>query len=388
MTAPHDDAAGLAGVLDPASATPLRSADASGVHAVLGRVDGARVVAYTADAARLGGAGCENVLHALDVALERGVPLVGLWSTSGARPPRGVDALDALGRLCAATARAWHAVPQVSVVFGTGAGGAAHCAVLADLVVLAPARGEAPPVGGRFDMVDVLARDGSEACARARALVALLAKPGAVDPARVGPGDPVPPGADVPALLRGLVDDGRFEEIRPGHAPNMVVGLARLAGATVGLVANNRGPLDAAAADKAAGFVRLCDAFGVPLVVIADVPADVPAHQLGAEPRWGEEVRTPANLVRAFAEATVPSVTLVTGRALGEPYIAMNARSLGATAVYAWPDARIAHGAAGARAFDIGAVDEVIDPADTRRKLAGVLALAPPRRAAHGEIPI
>jgi acetyl-CoA/propionyl-CoA carboxylase carboxyl transferase subunit len=214
-------------------------------------------------------------------------------------------------------------------------------------------------------------------------------------------------------------------ELHPRWAPNIVTILGRLAGRTVGVVASNPmrlgGCLDAASAEKAARFVRMCDAFGVPLVVLVDVPGYLP----GVGQEWDGVVRRGAKLLHAFAEATVPRVTLVTRKAYGGAYIAMNSRSLGATRVFAWPDAEIAvMGAVAAvrilhrralasvppeqlheaeiqlaaehvatvgglqRAVDLGVIDAVIEPSQTRRELAQAIAEAPQLKGAHANIPL
>jgi acetyl-CoA/propionyl-CoA carboxylase carboxyl transferase subunit len=208
-------------------------------------------------------------------------------------------------------------------------------------------------------------------------------------------------------------------------APNVVVGLGRLAGRTVGVVANNPlrkgGCLDSLSAEKSARFVRMCDSFGVPLVVLVDVPGYLP----GVEQEWDGVVRRGAKLLHAFAEAQVPRVTLVLRKSFGGAYIAMNSRSLGATAVLAWPDAEVAvmgaeaavavlhrrklvaapdheREALRARLIEghkriaggvehgvaIGVIDEVIDPAHTRSRLVEALAAAPPGRGHHSNIPL
>jgi len=229
---------------------------------------------------------------------------------------------------------------------------------------------------------------------------------------------------DVKPLIAGVFD-GPGLELHPRFAPNVVTTLGRLAGRTVGVIANNPlrlgGCLDSASAEKAARFVRMCDAFGVPLVVLVDVPGYLP----GVGQEWDGVVRRGAKLLHAFAEAVVPRVTLVTRKSFGGAYIAMNARSLGATTVLAWPGAEVAvMGAKAAvgilhrkklaaappgerealhaqlaeeheriaggvnRALQIGVVDEVVEPAQTKRRLVEALAAAPPGRGAHGNIPL
>jgi acetyl-CoA/propionyl-CoA carboxylase carboxyl transferase subunit len=231
---------------------------------------------------------------------------------------------------------------------------------------------------------------------------------------------------DVHPLLESVLDeDEPFLELHAKWAPNVVIGLGRLTGRTVGVIANNPlrlgGCLDSPSAEKAARFVRMCDAFGVPLVVVVDVPGYLP----GVGQEWDGIVRRGAKLLHAFGEAVVPRVTLVTRKSYGGAYIAMNSRALGATRVFAWPGAEVAvMGASAAvgilhrkklaaappgerealhaqlaeeheriaggvgRAMEIGVVDQLIEPAQTRAELAGALAAAPPGRGAHGNIPL
>ena len=171
---------------------------------------------------------------------------------------------------------------------------------------------------------------------------------------------------DVKPLIGALLDAPGIE-LHPRWAPNVVTLLGRLAGRTVGVVANNPlrlgGCLDATSAEKAARFVRMCDAFGVPLVVLVDVPGYLP----GVGQEWDGVVRRGAKLLHAFAEATVPRVTLITRKAYGGAYIAMNSRALGATKVFAWPGAEIAvMGAGGGHPHPA--------PADAGRRAAGEAA--------------
>jgi acetyl-CoA/propionyl-CoA carboxylase carboxyl transferase subunit len=229
----------------------------------------------------------------------------------------------------------------------------------------------------------------------------------------------------VRALLDSDPAGGGFEEFQAGWARNIVIGLGRLGGRTVGMVANNPlrkgGCLDSLSAEKAARFVRLCDCFGIPLLVLVDVPGYLPG--IGQE--WDGVVRRGAKLLYAFAEAVVPRVTLITRKAYGGAYIAMNSRALGATAVFAWPRAEIAvMGAEAAvgilhrktlaaapvaereairaqlveehrriagsvdRAMSIDVVDEIIEPPMSRLRLAEALACAPAARGHHGNIPL
>ena len=240
----------------------------------------------------------------------------------------------------------------------------------------------------------------------------------------------VPPSSvrtyEVHPLVDAILDkDAEHIELLSMWAPNMTTVLGRLGGATVGVLANNpshiAGVLDAAAGEKAARFVRTCDAFGIPLIVIADVQGFLP----GAGQEWEGAVRRGAKLLHAFGEAVVPRVTLITRRAYGGAYVAMNSKSLGATRVFAWPEAEVSvMGAVAAvrvlhrrlladlpeeqrelmelelaaehekvsggvaKAIEIGAVDEMITPAQTRSALAKAIANAPHRRGSHSNIPL
>jgi acetyl-CoA/propionyl-CoA carboxylase carboxyl transferase subunit len=231
---------------------------------------------------------------------------------------------------------------------------------------------------------------------------------------------------EVHPLIDAILDsEGEKLELLPVWAENMTTVLGRFGGRTVGVVANNPahigGVLDSAAGEKAARFVRTCDAFGIPLIVIADVTGFLP----GAGQEWEGAVRRGAKLLHAFGEAVVPRVTLITRRAYGGAFVAMNAKSLGATRVFAWPGAEVSvMGAVAAvrvlhrriladlspeqretmelelaaehekvsggvaRAVEIGAVDEIIEPNETRSALARTLAAAPHRRGSHGNIPL
>jgi acetyl-CoA/propionyl-CoA carboxylase carboxyl transferase subunit len=354
----------------------------------------------------------------------------------------------------AAMTKASGVVPQISVVLGPAAGGAAYGPALTDVVILAGhgrifvtgpdvvrsvtgedvdmARlGGPEPHSRRSGVVHLVTDSDVQALAHARRLASLLGSQGRPDPGRAGHADldtllPDSPrrAYDVHLLVDGLLDEPGLE-LHAKWAPNVVTSLGRLAGRTVGVIANNPmrlgGCLDATSAEKAARFVRMCDAFGVPLIVLVDVPGYLP----GVGQEWDGVVRRGAKLLHAFAEATVPRVTLVTRKAYGGAYIAMNSRALGATRVFAWPTAEIAvMGAVAAvrilhrrelakvaeehrheleaqlaaehekvagnlqRACDVNVVDEVITPSETRLALAKTLAEFPPTRGAHGNIPL
>ena len=457
---PRDPIARLTALFDPDTMSVLTTVphEDSGAVAATGLIDGSGAVAFASDPRVQGGAmgteGCAVLVAAYDEAIARGVPIVGLWHSGGARLAEGVASLDGVGTVFAAMTAASGVVPQISVVLGPAAGGAAYGPALTDIVILSSAgrifvtgpdvvrsvTGEdvdmirlgGPEVHSRRSgVVHLVASDDAEALGYARSLVALLSEQGKFSVDAVAGRDlsgVLPDSArrayDVHAVTSALLDDKGIE-LHPRWAPNIVTILGRLAGRTVGVIANNPmrlgGCLDSASAEKAARFVRFCDAFGVPLVVLVDVPGYLP----GVGQEWDGVVRRGAKLLHAFAEATVPRMTLVTRKSYGGAYVAMNSKSLGATKVYAWPGAEIAvMGAVAAvrvlhkrklatvpadqlheaetelaaeheatiggldRAVEIGVVDEVISPADTATALVTALAAAPSRRGQHKNIPL
>lgn len=412
----------------------LAPRDESGVLPARGTVDGTPAVAFATDATRMGGAigvaGCRRIVEAIDGAVRDRVPVAGLWHSGGARLAEGVSSLDAAGRVFAAMVRASGRIPQVSVVLGPAAGSAAYSPVLTDLVIMSRA-GRLVPSGTATSWAHVTTDDEPAALAEARRLIRLLGHQGRLSPSDVRPGSTIgrpldsllhDRNYDVRPLIRALLDEPGLES-HARWAPNVVTTLGRFAGRTVGVVANNprhlNGCLDASGAEKAAHFVRMCDALAVPLLVLVDTPGYLPDQDPHAVVRRG------AQLVHAFAESVVPRVTLVTRRAYGGGYLAMNSRALGASAVLAWPDAEVAVLDPGAAvhvlhrrrlaaappadrdalrerlirehvdatggvqpALQAGVVDAVIHPDETRRRIAEALAEAPPARGAHGNIPL
>ncbi|HSI92611.1 MAG TPA: carboxyl transferase domain-containing protein [Jiangellaceae bacterium] len=449
----------LAALLDDGSTELLGPDDRSGMLAAAGTINGAPVVAFCSDATVMGGAmgndGCQLVVDAYERALADGVPIIGLWHSGGARLAEGVLSLHAVGRIFAAMTRASGRIPQISVVLGPAAGGGAYGPALTDIVVMGPEGrvfvtgpdvvrsvtgedvdmlrlGGPEPHGRRSGVVHVVTSTEREALEEARRLAELLGAQREVDLGAVTDTDlsmHLPESAkrayDVHPLVADVLDTGTALELHAKWAPNITTTLGRLGGRTVGVIANNPlrlgGCLDSTSAEKAARFVRMCDAFGVPLVVLTDVPGYLP----GVGQEWDGVVRRGAKLLHAFAEATVPRVTLVTRKAYGGAYIAMNSRALGATRVFAWPMAEVAvMGAVAAvrvlhrrrlaevepelrpqveqelaeeheriagglsKAMEIGVVDEVVTPTATRSTLARAIAEAPPRRGDHGNIPL
>ncbi|MBN9635668.1 MAG: acyl-CoA carboxylase subunit beta [Actinobacteria bacterium] len=458
---PRDPLLRLQTFFDPGSVKPLHERDKSGVLAASGTVNGVHTIAFATDGTVMGGAmgvdGCAHIVRAYDTAIDEQAPIVGIWHSGGARLAEGVRALHAVGLVFEAMIRASGYIPQISLVVGFAAGGAAYGPALTDVIVMAP-EGRVfvtgPDVvrsvtGEDVDMVSlggpethhkksgvchIVADDELDAYERGRRLVGLFCQQGHFDRTKAEAGDTdiralMPESArrayDVHPIVEALLDEGvPFEEFQSKWAPSIVVGLGRLAGRSVGVIANNPlrlgGCLNSESAEKAARFVRLCDAFGIPLVVLVDVPGYLP----GVDQEWGGVVRRGAKLLHAFGEAEVPRVTLVTRKIYGGAYIAMNSRSLGASKVFAWPDAEVAVMGAKAAvgilhkrkltavedaaerealheelaleheriaggvdsAIEIGVVDEKIDPAHTRSKITQALAEAPARRGRHKNI--
>ena len=430
-----------------------------GMVAVTGDIKGNKVVVFASDATIKSGAlgveGSKVIVTAYKAAMGAQVPIIGIWHSGGARLSDGVASLDAFGEVFQSMISASGRIPQLSLVLGPTAGGGAYGPALTDIVVLSPegrifvtgpdvvksVTGEDTDMallGGpeahrkNSGLAHIIATDEDEAITDIRTLTDLFANQGFmnaevndIDLAAFVPQSKVRT-YEVHPLVEAILDtDAEHIELLSMWAPNMTTVLGRLGGATVGVLASNpahiAGALDAAAGEKAARFVRTCDAFGIPLIVIADVQGFLP----GAGQEWEGAVRRGAKLLHAFGEAVVPRVTLITRRAYGGAYVAMNSKALGATRVFAWPNAEVSvMGAVAAvrvlhrriladlpaeqresmelelaaehekisggvtRAVEIGAVDEIIEPAKTRSALAKVIAQAPHRRGAHGNIPL
>ena len=446
-------------LLDPESVQILSPNDGYGMISATGTNKGNRVVVFASDATIKSGAlgvdGARVIVKAYKEAMASQVPIIGIWHSGGARLSDGVSSLDAFGEVFQSMILASGRIPQLSLVLGPTAGGGAYGPALTDIVVLAPegrifvtgpdvvksVTGEdidIASLGGpeahskNSGVAHVIATSEQEAFDEIRDVTALFANQGHMETdiedidLSVFVPDVSKRTYEVHHLINAILDKGSEKlELLPMWAENMSTVLGRLGGRTVGVVANNPhylgGVLDSAAGEKAARFVRTCDAFGIPLIVIADVTGFLP----GAGQEWEGAVRRGAKLLHAFGEAVVPRVTLITRRAYGGAYVAMNSKSLGATRVFAWPNSEVSvMGAIAAvrvlhrrlladipaaqradmelelaaehekvsggvkRAVEIGAVDEIIEPTQTRRALAGAIASAPHRRGAHGNIPL
>ncbi|HEX2309323.1 MAG TPA: acyl-CoA carboxylase subunit beta [Vicinamibacterales bacterium] len=442
-----------------------------GVVAGHGRVGGRPVYAFAQDFTVFGGSLSETnaakIAKVMDLALSTGAPIVGLNDSGGARIQEGVLSLGGYADIFLRNTLASGVIPQISAIMGPCAGGAVYSPAITDFTVMVRHTSymfvTGPDVVKTVTHEDVTKEelggaithnatsgvahfavdDDRECLALVRDLLSYLPSNN-VDPAPVVPsGDPadredesldtlVPTSPNQPYdmhdLVRAVVDGGEFLEVHEHFARNLIVGFARLNGATVGLVANQpahlAGTLDIDASVKGARFVRFCDAFGIPLVTFEDVPGFLP----GVTQEYGGIIRHGAKLLYAYAEATVPKVTVITRKAYGGAYCVMASKHIRTDANFAWPTAEIAvmgpEGAvnilykreldqaedpAAVRAARVaeyreklanpfvaagrGFIDEVIQPRQTRRKLIAALARFankrdrnPPKK--HGNIPL
>ncbi|MDX8049575.1 acyl-CoA carboxylase subunit beta [Lentzea sp. BCCO 10_0798] len=442
-----------------------------GVVAGSGTIDGRRVFVYAQDFSVFGGslgeAHASKIHKVMDLAISAGCPLIGLNDSGGARIQEGVMALNAYGGIFRRHVAASGIIPQISVVIGPCAGGAAYSPALTDFTfmvrgtakmyltgpdVVAAVNGEVvtheelggADVHGSQSGVATFVHDDEETClADVRYLVSLLPannldSPPCDEPvgattderprfAQLVPVEPNKP-YDMRSVIAEVVDDGEFIEVHEHWAGNVICALGRVDGRTVGLVGNQplvlAGVLDSAAAQKAARFVRFCDAFNIPLVTLVDVPGFLP----GTAQEQGGAIRHGAKLLYAYCEATVPRIQVIIRKAYGGAYIVMDSRSIGSDLSLAWPTNEIAvMGAEGAvnvlfrkeltaaadpltlraeliaeyteqlmhpyYAAERGLVDDVIDPAQTRAAIARGLEMLNTKRTSaparkHGNVPL
>ena len=427
-------------VLSPAMGEKARTGD--GVIGGSGTVDGRPVFCYAQDPRYAGGSlgapHADTIARVLELAGRGRAPVIGFVSSGGARMQEGIAALGGYGRIFKRTVELSGKVPQISIVTGLSAGGGAYSPALTDWVmmteqssmfltgpgVVKDALGEvvdAEQLGGsrvhrRNGVAHFVATDDLDASRLARELLSYLPshrdapapRQARRPPLAVDPGDIVPLQArkvyDVRDVIATLVDGGELLEVSAGWARNLVTGFARIDGRTVGIVANQPrylgGVLDAASSEKGARFVTKCDQFRIPLLVLEDTPGYMP----GTRQEGAGVIRLGATFVHAFAQATVPRITVILRKAFGGAFITMNSKDLGADYVFAWPHAEI--GVMGAKpavgvihrralaaaddpeaererlaaeyaesqlraevAASTGYVDELIRPADTRGRL-------------------
>jgi acetyl-CoA carboxylase carboxyltransferase component len=436
-----------------------------------GTVNGRLAYVFAQDFTVVGGSlsevHAEKICKVMDLAMKNGAPVIGLNDSGGARIQEGVTSLAGYGYIFLRNVLASGVVPQISVVMGPCAGGAVYSPAITDFVfmvkdtshmfitgpdvVKAVTREEVTfeELGGamthnaKSGVAHFAAQDEEHCLGLVRQLLSYIPQNNLEDPPFFPTADPenrldeemqeiVPDNPNKPYdmkdIIRRVVDDGRFLEVHEHWAQNIVVGFARFGGFSVGIVANQpavlAGALDINASNKAARFVRFCDAFNIPLVSFVDVPGYLP----GVDQEHGGIIRNGAKLIWAFAEATVPKVTVITRKAYGGAYVVMNSKHLRGDISYAWPTAEIAvMGPEGAVnivfrkkvaeaddpeakrqelveeyreefanpyvAASRGYVDDVIDPAETRPRIVEALKMLqhkrdtnPPKK--HGNIPL
>ena len=442
-----------------------------GVVTGWGTIDGRKVFVFSQDFTLFGGAlgevFAEKIHKLMDMALKVGAPVIGLNDGAGARIQEGPVSLASYGGIFWRNVQASGVTPQISVILGPCAGGAVYSPAMTDFIfmvretshmfitgpdVVKTVTGEEvtlEELGGAMSHASKsgvchFVSDDEKACLDdVRFLFGFLPSNNLEEPPRVGMGDDphrlcpelrdiMPESANQPYDMRkvveAVVDDGEFFEYQQHWAGSIVCGFSRLDGQPVGVVGNQpmmmAGVLDIESAEKAARFVRTCDAFNIPLITFVDVPGFLP----GVEQEYGGIIRHGAKLLYAYCESTVPRIQIITRKAYGGAYVVMNSKSIGADLAYAWPTAELAvMGPQGAVeivyrkelaesddpvakraelvdeytekfcnpyvAADRGFVDEVIDPAETRIKLIGGLEMLrskreelPPRK--HGNVPL
>ena len=442
-----------------------------GVVTGYGQIEGRIVYIYAQDFTIYGGTLSEmqshKICHVMDLALRNGAPCVGLLDSGGARIQEGVKALGGYAEIFRRNAQYSGVIPQISVMLGPCAGGAAYSPALQDLIIMVEKQSfmfltgpevikavtgeviDAESLGGSAihmavsGVAHLAAKDEHAALGLVRKFLAYLPSnnvenppflPNSDDPARMDeslnrliPVDPSEPYV-MHQAIETVVDKGTFLEIQPAWARNAIVGLARIGGHSVGIVAQEpavmAGVIDIDASDKMTRFVRMCDCFNVPLVTFVDSPGFLP----GIAQEHGGIIRHGAKLLYAYSEATVPKICIITRKAYGGAYVVMSSKYLGTDVTYAWPSAEIAVlGSEGAvnilfkkqieaasdpsaerkqlaqeyrekfnnpyQAASTGYVDDIIEPRETRAKVIAALsalhdkyAPAPPRK--HGNIPV
>lgn len=448
-----------------------KKAPGDGVVTGYGTVDGRLVYAYAQDFTVLGGSlgeyHAEKIVKVQKLAMKMGAPIVGMNDSGGARIQEGVNALSGFGKIFYNNTIASGVIPQISVIMGPCAGGAVYSPAITDFIfmvdktsqmfitgpqVIKTVTGEevtAEELGGAYThnttsgVAHFRGADDKETLLRVRELLSYLPSNNLENAPRYDTHDSpnriieefndiLPENSnrayDMYEIIAKLADEGLYYDVMPMHAQNIITCFIRLDGNTVGVVANQprfgAGCLDIDAADKAARFIRTCDAFNIPILTLEDVPGFLP----GKEQEFGGIIRHGAKMLYAYCEATVPKITMILRKAYGGAYIGMCNKELGADLVFAWPSAQIAvMGAAGAanivfkkeianaedpqtkreekiaeyeamfnnpyRAAEMGYVDDIIEPATARQRIiSGFDMLASKRESQpvkkHGNIPL
>ena len=422
-----------------------------GVITGFGKIQGRRVAIFAQDFTVLGGSFSEvqsnKISRIQDLAIEAGIPLIGLNDSGGARVQEGIRSLAAYGEVFMRNVRASGVIPQISLIMGPCAGGAVYSPALTDITIMVDqtshmfltgpgiiktVTGEdvtTEELGGAYihnvtsGVAQLIADDEQHALSLTKALLGYLPQNNAEDPPQLEPYDPadrmdealnaiVPEddrmAYDMRHVLDLVFDRASLFELHRDFAPNALVGFARLDGGSVGFVANQplalSGCLDIDASDKIARHITLCDQFNIPLVTFVDCPGYLP----GVEQEHHGVIRHGAKIIYAYCQATVPKISIVTRKAMGGSYVALSSRQMNNDVAYAWPSAQIAvMGAEGAarllhhraisaaddpaaeearfiaeykekfftpyQAADVGQIDEVIEPRETRTRLIRAL---------------
>ena len=436
-----------------------------------GTIDGRRIFVYAQDFTVVGGSlslvAAQKITKVMDLALNTGAPMIGLIDSGGARIQEGIDSLSGYSDIFLRNVRASGVIPQISAVFGPAAGGASYSPALTDFVLMVRGTGQlyitGPDVikavtgeeithedlGGaeshasKSGVAHFAAESEEECMDQIRRLLNFLPQNNMEEPPRGSGADDQDPtdqsladlipdnpnqAYDMTEIIRRIVDGGEFFQVQELYARNVVVGYAWMDGRTVGIVANQpevmAGVLDINASAKAARFVRFCDAFNIPIVTLIDVPGFMP----GSAQEHSGIIRHGAKLIYAYAEATVPKISVLTRKAYGGAYIVMSSKGLKGDINFSWPTGELAvMGAGGAVniihrnqlkdaddpdqlranlvkeyedrlinpyvAAGRGLIDDVIDPSETRQKVIRALAMLdnkrevlPPKK--HGSIPL
>jgi propionyl-CoA carboxylase beta chain len=436
-----------------------------GVVTGYGKIDGRLMYVFAQDFTVFGGslsrANANKIIKVMDLAMKMGAPVIGLNDSGGARIQEGVESLAGYADIFYRNVRSSGVIPQISAVLGPCAGGAVYSPAITDFILMVKETsymfvtgpdviktvtheavtkeelGGAMTHNKKSGVAHFMADDDEQAMMMIRELMGFLPlnnmedpprKPCTEDPNReipkldtIVPADPNKP-YDMKEIILSVVDTGHFLEVQPHYAQNIIVGFARIDGRSVGIVANQpqvlAGVLDIASSIKAARFVRFCDAFNIPLITFEDVPGFLP----GTTQEFGGIIKHGAKLLYAFAEATVPKITVITRKAYGGAYDVMSSKHIGTDVNFAYPTAEIAvMGPEGAvniifkhlspeerkakvqeyrdnfaspfKAAEVGYIDEIIYPRNTRKKLIQALEMIanksesnPPKK--HGNIPL
>ncbi len=436
-----------------------------GIVTGYGKIDGRLVYVYAQDFTVFGGtlsrANADKIVKLQKMAMRMGAPFIGLNDSGGARIQEGVQSLSGYADIFFLNVLASGIIPQISAILGPCAGGAVYSPAITDFIIMTRETsymfitgpdvikavchedvtkeelGGAVTHNSKSGVAHFVTENDEQTMMLIRELIGFLPSNNMEDPPvkattdsiqrrdealqTLIPADPNKP-YDIKTLINSILDDGNFLEVHPYFAPNIVVGFGRMAGRTVGITANQpahlAGVLDIDASVKGSRFVRFCDAFNIPLVTLVDVPGFLP----GTIQEHGGVIKHGAKLLYAFAEATVPKITLITRKAYGGAYIVMASKHMGGDVNFAYPTAEIAvMGSEGAikilfrnlseeeqkiqaseyeknlynpyKAAELGYIDEVIMPRDTRFKIIQALEMTqnkskanPPKK--HGNIPL